>query len=166
MGYSAALASLELGYHRSRYWRHANVVRVSQGLHCIFAKSALHAGDETAVLVVFFKQIPGAAGTPLEPEHIRIPSHCPVATEFFGPYLRIAPAENYRQSGDGPARLRAFTQLGIQCAGSSSWRILNLPICYSYVMAGVGLSVEECHLSVDRWHSLAGKEQLGKRRGK
>ena len=150
MGYSAALASLEFGYHRSRYWRHANVVRVSQGLHCIFAKSALHAGDETTVLVVFFKQIPGAAGTPLEPEHIRIPSHCPVATEFFVPHLRIAPAENYRQSGDGPARLRAFTQLGIQCAGSSSWRILNLPICYSYVMAGVGLSVEECHLSVDR----------------
>ncbi len=83
MGYSAALASLELGYHRSRYRFQANVVRVSQGLYCIFAKSALHAGDETAVLVAFFKQIPGAAGTPLEPEHIGIPSHCPVATDVF-----------------------------------------------------------------------------------
>ena len=86
MGYPAALASLELGYRRSGYRRHADVVRVSEGLHCIFAKSALHTGDETAVLVAFFKQIPGAAGTPLEPEHIRIPSHCPVATDDFVPF--------------------------------------------------------------------------------
>ncbi len=150
MGYSAALASLGLGYHRSRSWRQANVVRVSQVLYCIFAKSALHAGDETAVLVVFFKQIPGAAGTPLEPEHIRIPSQCPVATEVFVPYWRSAPAGNYGRSGDGLAWLRAFMQLGVQCAGCSSWRILNLPICYSYVMAVLGLPVEECHLSVDR----------------
>ncbi len=150
MGYSAALASLELGYHRSRYWRQANVIRVSQGFYCIFAKSALHAGDETAELVVFFEQIPGTAGTPLEPEHIRLPSHCPVATEIFVPFWRIAPAGDYRRSGDVPARLRAFTQLGIQCAGSSIRRILNLPICYRYVMAGVDLPVEECHLSTDR----------------
>ena len=150
MGYPATLASLELGYRRRRYRRQANVARVSHGLYCIFAKSALHAGDETTVLVAFFEQIPGAAGTPLEPEHIRIPSHCPVATEFLVPFWRIAAAGNYRRSVDGPARLRAFTQLGSQSAGCSSWRVLNLPICYSYVMAGVGLPVEECHLSVDR----------------
>ena len=162
IGYSAALASLELGYRRSRYRRQANVVRVSQRLNCIFAKSALHTGDETAVLVAFFKQIPRTAGTPLEPEHTRIPSHCPVATDDFVPFCLFAPLENHRWLGDGPSRLRAFTQLGIQCAGSPSWRILNFPICYSYVMAGVGRLVEECHLSGGRWHSLAGKVQLGK----
>ena len=150
MGYSAALASLELGHRRSRYRRRANVLGVSQGLYCIFAESALHAGDEMAVLVVFFEQIPGATGTPLEPVHIRIPSHCPVATDSFVPLWCIDVAGNYRLLGGGPSQLRAFKQLGIQCAGSYSWRILNLPICYSYVMAGVDRLVEECHLSDDR----------------
>jgi len=98
MGYSAALTSRELGYRRSRYRFQANVVRVSQRLYCIFGKSALHAGDETAVLVAFCKQIPGASGTPLKPEHIMIPSHCPVATDDFVPFLRIALAGNHRRS--------------------------------------------------------------------
>ncbi len=140
VGYTTPFSTLEFGYDWSRHRFQADVPRISQLLHSIFAKATLHAGYKAPVSVVFLVQVSRTTRTPLKPKHSRILSHCPHATQYSWSLCR-----------------RWELQLGVKTAGYSGIGhpmqlqtgrgVRNSPICYSYDKAGFLRPTEECHLS-------------------